>query len=286
MERGVLHQKFLDETAAKIRLLALYGIHQAGSGHTGGSLSIAEILSVLYFDKMRIDPARPDDPDRDRLVLSKGHAAPAYYAALALRGYFPVEDLKELRQLGSHLQGHPSMVKTKGVDMSTGSLGQGLSAANGMAIAGRYHRRDYHVYCICGDGELQEGQIWEAAMTAAHYRLSNLTVFVDRNHLQIDGRTEDVMNIEPVADKFRAFGWDVAEADGHNVEAVKNAIESAAKKTGKPSVILCNTIKGKGVSFMENQAGWHGLAPDDTQYEQAVTELKVKQLTVQLMEGV
>lgn len=273
MDKTMLTHNHLDVIATKIRLLALEGIHQAGSGHTGGSLSIAEILSVLLFDTMQINPEQPDDPDRDRLVLSKGHAAPAYYAALALRGYFPTSDLKTLRQLGSHLQGHPSMTRTKGVDMSTGSLGQGLSAANGMAIAGRYHKKDYHVYCICGDGELQEGQIWEAAMTAAHYKLDNLTVLVDHNHLQIDGRTEAVMNVEPIGDKFRAFGWDVSEADGHDIAAITKSIEKARTHKTMPSAIICNTTKGKGVSFMENQAGWHGLAPDDTQYGQAVKEL-------------
>ena len=273
MDKTMLTHNHLDVIASKIRLLALEGIHQAGSGHTGGSLSIAEILSVLLFDKMQINPEQPDDPDRDRLVLSKGHAAPAYYAALALRGYFPTSDLKTLRQLGSHLQGHPSMTRTKGVDMSTGSLGQGLSAANGMAIAGRYHKKDYHVYCICGDGELQEGQIWEAAMTAAHYKLDNLTVLVDHNHLQIDGRTEAVMNVEPIGDKVRAFGWDVSEADGHDVAAIIASIEKARAHKTMPSAIICNTTKGKGGSFMENQAGWHGLAPDDTQYGQAVKEL-------------
>ena len=273
MDKNSLYPDDLNLIAAKIRLLALEGIHQAGSGHTGGSLSIAEILSVLLFDQMQIDPEQPGAPDRDRLVLSKGHAAPAYYAALALRGYFPESDLVRLRQLGSHLQGHPSMTRTRGVDMSTGSLGQGLSAANGMAIAGKYHKRDYHVYCICGDGELQEGQIWEAAMTAAHYRLDNLIVFIDHNHLQIDGRTETVMNVEPVGDKFRAFGWNVEEADGHDVAAIRESIEKARRCKAMPSVIICNTIKGKGVSFMENQAGWHGLAPDDNQYGQAVKEL-------------
>lgn len=274
MGGNILYPDELKTIAAKIRLLALEGIHQAGSGHTGGSLSVAEMLSVLLFDKMQINPDQPDDPGRDRLVLSKGHAAPAYYAALALRGYFPESDLRRLRQLGSHLQGHPSMTRTKGVDMSTGSLGQGLSAANGMAIAGKYHKRNYHVYCICGDGELQEGQIWEAAMTAAHYKLDNLTVFIDHNHLQIDGRTESVMNVEPVGDKFRAFGWNVGEADGHDVEAIRKSIEKTRDCKAVPSVIICNTIKGKGVSFMENQVGWHGLAPDDNQYEQAVKELR------------
>lgn len=263
----------LNKIATKIRLGTLEGIHAAGSGHTGGSLSIAELLAVLMFDQLRVNPQNPDDPDRDRLVLSKGHGAPAYYAALALRGFFPKEDLKRLRQVGSHLQGHPSMVKTKGVDMSTGSLGQGLSAANGMAIAGKYHNKAYDIFCICGDGELQEGQIWEAAMTSAHYRLDHLILFIDHNHLQIDGRTEAVMNVDPISDKFRAFGWDAVEIQGHSVNRIKDAVKRAKKVIGIPSVIVCSTIKGKGVSFMENQAGWHGMAPDDAQYEQAVKEL-------------
>ncbi|WP_024296248.1 transketolase [Lacrimispora indolis] len=263
----------LKKMAMEIRLLALEGIHAAGSGHTGGSLSVAEILSVLLFHDMQVNLKQPEDPDRDRLVLSKGHAAPAYYAALALKGFFPKEDMKGLRQVGSHLQGHPSMVKTKGVDMSTGSLGQGLSAANGMAMAGKYHGKDYTVYCICGDGELQEGQIWEAAMTSAHYKLDNLVLFVDHNHLQIDGRTEEVMNVEPIGEKFQAFGWDVDEIDGHDVKAIKAAVTAAKGRKGVPSVIVCNTVKGKGVSFMENQAVWHGLSPDDDQYERAVMEL-------------
>lgn len=266
-------EKELKKKAAAIRLLTLKGIHAAGSGHTGGSLSIAEILSVLYFDQMNIDPEHPEDPDRDRLVLSKGHAAPAAYAALALRGYFPKEDMMTLRQVGSHLQGHPSIRKTKGVDMSSGSLGQGLSAANGMALAGQYHGKGYTVYCICGDGELQEGQIWEAAMTSAHYKLDNLILFVDHNRLQIDGEVSSVMNVEPLDEKFRSFGWEVLNADGHDVQALRAAILQAKTVKGRPTVIICNTVKGKGVSFMENQAGWHGAAPNDAQYEQAVQEL-------------
>lgn len=266
-------EKNLDRTAAEIRLLALKGIHAAGSGHTGGSLSMGEILSVLLFDQMEVDPDNPEDADRDRLVLSKGHGAPAYYAALALRGYFPAEDMVTLRQVGSHLQGHPSVRKTSGVDMSSGSLGQGLSAANGMALAGKHDGKGYTVYCICGDGEMQEGQIWEAAMTAAHYRLDNLVLIVDRNGLQIDGAVETVMNVEPLGDKFRAFGWHVETADGHDTEDIKAAVSRAKLEKGRPTVIICNTVKGRGVSFMENQVGWHGAAPDDGQYEQAVKEL-------------
>jgi len=264
----------LRQLATEIRILALEGIHAAKSGHTGGSLSIAEILAVLYGNQMKVDPVKPLDPDRDRLVLSKGHAAPAYYAALALKGYFPTADMKTLRQTGSHLQGHPSMVKTNGVDMSSGSLGQGLSAANGMALAGKYDKKEYRVYCICGDGELQEGQIWEAAMTAAHYKLDNLTLFVDNNGLQIDGYVKNVMNSLPIGEKFRAFGWNVIAVDGHDAAAIDQAVEQAKCCRGMPTVIVAKTIKGKGVSFMEDQAGWHGAAPDDEQYRQAVAELK------------
>lgn len=265
--------EYLKEMATQIRLLTLEGTHSARSGHTGGSLSIGEILSVLYFDQMQVDPKAPGDPDRDRLVLSKGHAAPAYYGALALRGFFPKADIRTLRQVGSHLQGHPSMVKTRGVDMSSGSLGQGLSAANGMAIAGKYRKKDYFVYCICGDGELQEGQIWEAAMTSAHYQLNHLILFVDQNSLQIDGRVEDVMNTAPIGEKFKAFGWNVLNVDGHSVSEIRDAVLQAKASKGAPTVIICKSIKGKGVSFMENQAGWHGAAPDEEQYKQAVDEL-------------
>lgn len=267
------HEDDLNRTASDIRLLTLKGIHAAGSGHTGGSLSMAEILSVLLFDQMKIDPDNPEDKDRDRLVLSKGHGTPAYYAALALRGFFPHEDMSTLRQVGSHLQGHPSVRKTKGVDMSSGSLGQGLSAANGMALAGKYEGRGYTVYCICGDGEMQEGQIWEAAMTASHYKLDNLIMIIDHNGLQIDGAVKTIMNIDPLEDKLRAFGWNVAEADGHDVEKIRRAILEAKEVRGMPSALILHTVKGKGVSFMENQIGWHGAAPDDMQYEQAVKEL-------------
>ncbi|MDE7333251.1 MAG: transketolase [Lachnospiraceae bacterium] len=272
------NDKELKKKAAEIRLLALKGIHAAASGHPGGSLSIAEILSVLYFDQMNVSVRNPEDENRDRLVLSKGHAAPAYYAALAIKGFFPKEDMCSLRQVGSHLQGHPSMRKTKGVDMSSGSLGQGLSVASGMAIAGKYHNKKYYVYCICGDGELQEGQIWEAAMSAAHYKLDNLILFVDHNHLQIDGELEAVMNVTPIGEKFRAFGWNVNEIDGHSTKEIREAVLDAKAVKEVPSVIICQTIKGKGVSFMENQAGWHGAAPDDGQYEQAEKELEKEAL--------
>ena len=237
-------------------------------------MSICDILAVLFFKEMRLNPDQPQDPSRDRFVLSKGHAAPAYYAALAEKGFFPAEDMKTLRQEGSYLQGHPARGKVPGVDMSTGSLGQGLSAANGMALAAKCEGQDYRVYCICGDGELQEGQIWEAAMTAAHYHLDNLTLFIDNNGLQIDGAVTSVMNDDPISDKFAAFGWNTEEIDGHNVEAIDRAIQEAKTCKGRPTVIICKTVKGRGVSFMENQVSWHGAAPNLEQYEQAIIELR------------
>lgn len=252
----------------------LDGIHSAKSGHTGGSLSICDIMSVLFFLHMNIDCKNITDENRDRFVLSKGHAAPAYYAALAAKDYFPPEEIKTLRHFGSRLQGHPSMIKTPGVDMSTGSLGQGLSVANGMAIAAKYSKKDYRVYCICGDGELQEGQIWEAAMSAAHYKLDNVTLFIDNNHLQIDGNVKDVMNNEPFDTKFAAFGWNTIEIDGHDVAQIDRAIDEAKLKKGAPTVIIAHTVKGKGVSFMENLAEWHGAAPNDEQYKLAVAEIQ------------
>lgn len=264
----------LRKDAAYIRLLTLEGLHCAQSGHTGGSLSIADMLAVLYRKQMNVDPKNPHNPERDRFVLSKGHAAPSLYATLAYCGFFPKEDLKQLRRLAGHLQGHPSLRKTPGVDMSTGSLGQGLSAANGMAMSLKYDKNPAHVYCIVGDGEIQEGQIWEAAMSAAHYKLDNLTLFADLNGLQIDGNVTDVMNDYPVKEKFEAFGWNVIEIDGHDVEAIDKAIEEAKTVKGKPTAIMAKTIKGKGVSFMEGQASWHGTAPNDEQYAQAVKELE------------
>lgn len=264
----------LQKTANRLRELALEGIYAAQSGHPGGSLSICDILAVLFFKEMRLNPDQPQDPSRDRFVLSKGHAAPAYYAALAEKGFFPAEDMKTLRQEGSYLQGHPARGKVPGVDMSTGSLGQGLSAANGMALAAKCEGQDYRVYCICGDGELQEGQIWEAAMTAAHYHLDNLTLFIDNNGLQIDGAVTSVMNDDPISDKFAAFGWNTEEIDGHNVEAIDLAIQEAKTCKGRPTVIICKTVKGRGVSFMENQVSWHGAAPNLEQYEQAIIELR------------
>lgn len=262
----------LKEIASKMRILTVEGVYSAKSGHPGGSLSICDILTVLFFKQMNVSAENPS-MDRDRFVLSKGHAAPAYYAALALKGFFPTEDMKTLRKIDSYLQGHPCLGKVPGVDMSTGSLGQGLSAANGMALVGKTEHKEYRVYCICGDGEIQEGQIWEAAMTAAHYKLDNLTLFVDCNGLQIDGAVETVMNVASVADKFKAFGFHVIEIDGHDLEAIDTAVDTAKSVKGKPTAILCKTVKGKGVSYMENQVGWHGAAPSEEQYHIAMEEL-------------
>lgn len=264
----------LKKKAQQVRINVIEMLAEAGSGHPGGSLSMADILTVLYFDKMNIRPDEPKWEDRDRLVLSKGHGAPGLYSVLAERGYFAKDELMKLRKCGQMLQGHPDMKGTPGVDMSTGSLGQGLSVANGMAIAGKLDSKSYRVYAICGDGEIQEGQIWEAAMSAAHYHLDNLTVFVDHNGLQIDGSNDEVMKVSPIADKFKAFGWNVLEIDGHDVAQICAAVELAKTVKGKPTVIVCETVKGKGVSFMENQVGWHGSAPNQEQKEQAVAELK------------
>lgn len=263
----------LKETAAVIRQDIISMLTESASGHPGGSLSATDIVTALYFSEMKVDPNNPKWEDRDRFVLSKGHGAPVLYAALAERGFFEKKHLLTLRKLGSMLQGHPNMNDTPGVDMSTGSLGQGLSAANGMALAGKLDKKDYRVYAVTGDGELEEGQIWEAAMTSAHYKLDNLTVFVDNNHLQIDGKVSDVMNPEPIADKFKAFGWNVVEINGHDFEEIFKAIDNAKSTKGMPTVIVSNTVKGKGVSFMENQAGWHGTAPSKEQCDQALKEL-------------
>ena len=246
---------------------------EAGSGHPGGSLSATDIIATLYFKHMQIDPDNPDWEDRDRFVLCKGHAAPALYAALAIRGFFPEEELLTVRKLGSRLQGHPCRSVTPGVDMSTGSLGQGLSTANGMALAGRLDGRDYYVYCIMGDGELQEGQVWEAAMSAAHYKLDHVIAFVDHNKLQIDGSNDQVMSIMPIDEKFRAFGWNVLTIDGHDLDAIDGAILQAKQCAGKPTVIIAETIKGKGVSFMENVADWHGVAPTAQQAQEALVNI-------------
>ena len=268
-----INLEMLQEKAKDIRIDIIRQVHAAGSGHPGGSLSAADIITYLFFAEMNIDPSNPDMAGRDRFVLSKGHAAPALYAALAERGYFPKEKLLTLRKLGSILQGHPDKKKVPGVDMSTGSLGQGISAAVGMALADKIDATGARVYTILGDGELQEGMVSEAAMAAAHYGLGGLTAFVDNNGLQIDGKNDDVMNISPVADKFASFGWHVLTIDGHDFEQIADALKEARKVTDKPSAIIARTIKGKGVSFMEDQAGWHGKAPNDDQAKQAVEEL-------------
>lgn len=264
----------LKAIAKAIRIDIVEMLAESKSGHPGGSLSIADILTVLYFEEMNIKIDEPKWENRDRLVLSKGHAAPGLYAALAEKGYFEKEELKSLRKFGSILQGHPDMKKTPGVDMSTGSLGQGLSAANGMALSSKLDKKDYRVYTIIGDGELQEGQIWEAAMSSAHYKLDNLTAFIDLNGLQIDGSNEEVMNVNPVDKKFEAFGWNVIVIDGHSFEEIKEALGKAKETKGKPTAIIAKTVKGKGVSFMENQASWHGAAPNEEQKMQALSELK------------
>ncbi|SHE75203.1 transketolase subunit A [Thermoanaerobacter uzonensis DSM 18761] len=269
-----MNKEFLKQKAKEVRIDIINMLAEAGSGHPGGSLSCTDILTLLYFDKMNVKPDNPKWEDRDRLVLSKGHAAPALYAVLAEKGFFPKEELKTLRKLGSILQGHPDMKSTPGLDMTTGSLGQGLSAANGMALAGKLDKKDYRVYVILGDGELQEGQIWEAAMTAAHYKLDNLTAILDFNGLQIDGPNREVKNIEPVNEKFKAFGWHVIEIDGHDFDQIDRAIEEAKATKGRPTLIIAHTIKGKGVSFMENQVGWHGSAPNEEQRQKAIQELE------------
>ena len=251
-----------------IRMTAL-----AGSGHPGGSLSAAEIVACLYFHVLRHDPKNPDWPDRDRFVLSKGHACPVVYAALAECGYFPVEELWTLRKLGSRLQGHPDMRKTPGVEMSTGSLGQGLSAAVGMALAGRIDRRRYHVYVLLGDGEIDEGQVWEAAMAAAHFKLSNLTAILDYNKLQLDGPVFEIMDHSPVAEKWRAFGWNVLEIDGHNVRQILWALSPERRVPGRPTMVVAHTVKGKGVSFMEGNVKFHGVAPTKEEAVRALREL-------------
>lgn len=265
--------KKVQATATKARLLALQCVYEAASGHPGGSMSCMDVLTELYFNVMRIDPQDPKAADRDRFVMSKGHCTPALYSVLALRGYFPLEDLHKFRSISDHYSGHPDMVHVKGVDMSTGSLGQGISAAVGMALAGKLDKKDYRVYTILGDGEIEEGQTWEAAMAAAKYQLDNLCAVVDVNGLQIDGKTADVMPSEPLDKKYEAFGWHVIKIDGHDHEAIQAAFEEAKTVKGQPTVILAKTVKGKGISYMENNAGWHGKAPSKEQYEQGVAEL-------------
>ena len=260
--------------ANNVRKHIISETHSAGSGHPGGSLSICDIITYLYFEEMNIYPDNPKNPDRDRFVLSKGHCSPALYGVLAERGFFPKEDLTTFRKINSYLQGHPCMDSVPGVDMSTGSLGQGFSVACGMAIAGKADNKDYRVYAVLGDGEIQEGQVWEASMFAAHYKLDNLCAVVDNNGLQIDGSISDVMSPYPIVDKFKAFGWNVIEIDGNNFDEIRDAYKKAKECKCKPTMIVAKTIKGKGVSFMENKANWHGVAPNDEQYEQAIAELE------------
>lgn len=260
--------------ATRARMGVLEGVYNAKAGHPGGSLSICDLLSVLYNNELRVDPKNPKAENRDRLVLSKGHAAPAVYAALALKGFFPVEDIKTLRKSDSYLQGHPNMDKVPGIDMSTGSLGQGISAAVGMALGAKLDKADYRVYTILGDGELEEGQVWEAAMFAGNRQLDNLVAFIDNNNLQIDGTMDEVNAPYPIAEKFAAFNWNTIEIDGHDYDAIEAALAAAKACKGKPTAVVMKTVKGKGVSFMEDAVGWHGSAPNTEQYEQAVTELK------------
>lgn len=265
--------KELKRISANIKLGALEAVFSASSGHPGGSLSISDILSYLYFEEMNIDPRDPKKADRDRFVLSKGHTAPALYAALAERGYFPREDLKTFRHIDSHLQGHPDMKGTPGVDMTTGSLGLGFSAACGMALSAKISGESYRVYSVLGDGESEEGQVWEAAMFAAHKKLDNLCIFLDYNGLQIDGPISEVNDPSPLDSKFETFGWNVLVIDGHDIEAIDSAVKAAKACKGKPTAIICRTVKGKGVSFMENSVKWHGSAPNEEQYKQAVSEI-------------
>ena len=269
-------KKQLQILACKVRMGIIESTHAAKCGHPGGSMSAAEMFTYLYFKELNVDPKNPKWDDRDRFVLSKGHCAPGLYAALAHRGFFPVEDLVQLRKVGSYLQGHPNMNSVPGVDMSTGSLGQGISTACGMALAAKVKKQDLRVYTLLGDGEIQEGQVWEACMFASHYKLDNLCIMVDNNNLQIDGDIRKVMNPHPIDAKLEAFGFDVQVINGHDFDAIEAAMEHAKTVKGKPSAIIMQTVKGKDVSFMENEAGWHGVAPNDAQYEQAMAELNEK----------
>ena len=259
--------------ANKVRKNALTAVYSAASGHPGGSLSIADVVTYLYCEGMKVSADDAKNPDRDRFVLSKGHACPALYGILAEKGYFPKEDIATFRKIDSYLQGHPDMKKVPGVDMSTGSLGQGVSVAGGMALAAKIDKKDYRVYAILGDGELEEGQVWEQAMFAPHYKLDNLTIFVDNNNLQIDGDIAEVMNPHPIDKKFESFGWNVIVTDAHDFDALEDAVTKAKATKGKPTAIILKSVKGKGVSFMENNAGWHGNAPNEEQYNQAIKEL-------------
>jgi transketolase len=274
-------KRMLQATACKVRMGVIEGTYCAKSGHPGGSLSISDLLTYLYFAKMYIDPTQPEMADRDRLVLSKGHCAPALYSVLAQRGFFPYEELKSLRHIGAMLQGHPC-IHTPGVDMSSGSLGQGISAACGMALAGKLDDAAYKVYTILGDGEIEEGQVWEAAMFASHYKLDNLIAIVDHNGLQIDGAITEVCSPEPIPEKFAAFGWHVITMDAHDFDSIDAAFQEAEQISGQPVAIIQKSVKGKGVSFMENQVGWHGKAPNQAEYEQAMAELQAQ---LQELEG-
>ena len=273
---NLTEKKALEILACKARLSILEGIHSAKAGHPGGSLSAADLLTYLYQKELNLNPANPRWEDRDRFVLSKGHAAPGLYAALAHRGFFPPEEMVQLRHLGSRLQGHPNMNTVPGVDMSTGSLGQGISAACGMALAAKLQKKDYRVYTLLGDGEIQEGQVWEACMLASHYRLDNLCVIIDNNGLQIDGNIADVMSPYPITDKLEAFGFHVESIDAHDFDQIEGALQTARTVKGQPTAIVMKSVKGKGVSYMENNAGWHGKAPNDAEFEQAMAELTAK----------
>lgn len=264
----------LDTIAHDLRTSIIDMLYEAKSGHPGGSLSMVEIVTALYFHELRHDSTNPSWEDRDRFVLSKGHGVPAVYAALARCSYFPTEELKTLRRTGSRLQGHPDRVRLPGIEASTGSLGQGLSVAQGIALAAKLQKKDFRVFCVLGDGECQEGQVWEAAMSAPHFRLGNLTAILDANGAQIDGHVKDVMNLEPLADKWKAFGWDVTEIDGNNMKSVVQSLEQSRKGGDKPRMIIARTVKGKGVSFMENKVEWHGVAPNKDQRDKALAELK------------
>ena len=266
----------MQKIACKVRIWTIEGVFNAKSGHPGGSLSAADMMTYLYFKEMNVDPKNPKDPDRDRFVLSKGHCCPALYAVLALKGYFSTDEIKVLRHIGAMLQGHPDMKGTPGVDMSSGSLGQGVSAACGMALAGKLDNKDYRVYAMLGDGECEEGQVWEAAMFASHMKLDNLCLIVDFNGLQIDGHVNDVAGLEPLDEKFAGFGFEVIKIDGNDLKEIETALEKAKTVKGKPTVIIANTVKGKGISYMENQVGWHGKAPNADEYKIAMDELNAQ----------
>ena len=276
-------KKQLMATACKVRMGVIEGTHGAKAGHPGGSLSAADVFTYLYFKEMNIDPKNPKWEERDRFVLSKGHTAPGLYAALAEKGFFPVEDLPTLRHIGSYLQGHPNMNTVPGVDMSTGSLGQGISVAAGMALAAKHQGKTCRIYALLGDGEIQEGQVWEAFMLAHHYGLDNLCAVIDNNGLQIDGPIDKVMSPYPIPEKLKAFGWNVVEIDGHDFDQIESAFAQARETKGAPTAIVMKTTKGKGVSYMENQAGWHGKAPNDEEYEKAMAELKAQLAEVEAM---